>query len=1522
MSRYTKAVAAGNPDKSLKTSRTNHTNFGHIDDPSKTKAINPVYIENTEVYCATVTGRMETKSSPYSPEVVNLAEQLKYQHENDNATQSLSDEFYLQYAQRLLNAQFSSKFGNIVPGLDVAPDPKYAQYSYEEIIAMANNGVNIPKEVLAWAKGQQEADVVDYVVVSGDGENSNDESNGESELNKVRAEAKDYAVKSKKAQEDITTNKSQADDLTDQAVIIANEQKSIFAQNSIDKTEEMAKEWKELDKKKKDEGKLSAAETAKYKKLSKQLDKSGEIIKNLEANSEMLDGFLESIDALNEETNEGITTAQKAINAASNLSQIDQPLNPLTKIHAYKIADNSSGMLEDILSNIDDTQLALVTEKIGHDLENIGNETIDDISSDDTLEVVTFANDFVNKSNRIHSLLGIDTEDDEQEENKEDDEFKGSNTLAKGMNDLFAGAEDSMSNPFGFLFGFMAQPQVALLAAATTLVSTAYTLTEATVLSTERILLGKNLKKAKEEDKKLEEEADKAISTYSTNSEKIASNSEKITEIEEKNNEELQQDDETEAYLVEDPENVDQLPDQSKAKEGEEKPSNPEAEALKSENEAIEGENKTLQEKVQKPLDKSAKLLVQNKKSMSKVDSISQVLDADTRELLKLSENTMKTGLNNAAAGVTNTLIASALMAKGMAMLSHFNPYGAYLCSVATAWLVIAQAQLAAYPVAVGGAVTGFAGAATSKIEYEIADALAGEAKAETKESNQLIVETSKKMGGLQVETGEDLNGDDQTTINQEGENNPSVLVNPTEETNPTEVTDPTPEFNPTEDIKLPKENDNKELIINTETEPSVKTAARKVKSNESKELKEIAQDSNMSAKTLTTPAVSNEAQIVSDGFKNEENDKKNSQFSVATKEPVATEESDITEETNNVPSDSRSIVNQRRSRSNNSVVNDPENNQNPVPSASSSQVEDDEEVLAVSESQDDITNEDSVNEETSNDVIVTSGRARSNNAVAATEKEEDSEPSNVQVSNIPQQEVQEHVVKNVAMGMQPQVAYNSFVKSYASESFTNTKSTEGTSETKRSNGAKANKNDEAKQQEKEKVQDPQEGLKSDYGNNADFVNLVVANNILNFIGLGPQTYIFQLLKWAAIVGLSVLDLYVKKGVVDKSAELAEADTSNVDADVKQLIAKSNEIKATHDKNVKASKALAIDFKTLDADTINYQFAMMQDQAQLVQAGRMSQEDVVTDIEDPNAGTKQTIRTRVAGIADKDSKLLSTINEPTSKAQKSMKVGRQSVLGFEGLNEKLTERNENNDSVGDAIITEAAVAAGLITALVATLLACGPWCWGLVGAWAVALAETAGVAATGVAAKLVSDKVEGNIENNTQQRNDQFKRLLQDDKQMLDVRKVIAKASLDRKDYLPVEKQQAPEAPEMSEAPAKKEEDSEGENKDNSLELSKENEMKVGFSKTSLNAEIDPNKPADLKNANENVVAFVRNVNAVQEQSRAAASSTTDASVKSDTTDKSDVKLARFNKSGAIDSKKRAQKVNAASSTDNRRKRR
>ena len=196
MSKYTKAVAAGNTDKSLKTSLSNHTNFAHIDDPSKTMPIDPDCIERVTVYDSTASGRLLTKSTSYNSKVVALAEQLKYQHENGNATQSLPDEFYLQYAQRLLSIQYSSKYGNVIPGIDVAPDPKYAQYSYEEIIAMANNGVNIPKEVLAWAKGQQEADVVDYIVVSDNDESSNDETNGESELNKVRSEVKAYAIKS------------------------------------------------------------------------------------------------------------------------------------------------------------------------------------------------------------------------------------------------------------------------------------------------------------------------------------------------------------------------------------------------------------------------------------------------------------------------------------------------------------------------------------------------------------------------------------------------------------------------------------------------------------------------------------------------------------------------------------------------------------------------------------------------------------------------------------------------------------------------------------------------------------------------------------------------------------------------------------------------------------------------------------------------------------------------------------------------------------------------------------------------------------------------------------------------------------------------------------------------------------------------------------------------------------------------------------------------------------------------------
>ena len=414
MSKYTKTVAAASDadkpyvSKLLKTSPykgSSHTNFAHLDDPSKSMSID------------------SSVSAGYSSQVIAFAGQLKYQHEHENSVPKLSDEFYLTYAQNFLNTKYNSKYESVCGGIDNVPDPAYAQYSYEEIISMANNGVNIPKNVLAWAKAQQEADITDYIIVP---ENSDDFSNTsyeESNINMIRSEVKDYAVKSRKAQEDIEISKEKNNVLINNASDISKQQSEKYKNNSIDKTEEMVKEWKILSNKIKETGTLSQSENAKFKELSKKLQKNSQIIQELKKESAELDDFLVSIENLNNKTQKGISTANKAKTAAFNLLNTNDIFNPLMRVHAYKTAFINSSMIADALLNIDDAQLAVVTEKIAQDLENLSNETSAEIKNENTQQIVEFADEYIEKAKNIGQTLDIDViNEQDKNDNVEDEE--------------------------------------------------------------------------------------------------------------------------------------------------------------------------------------------------------------------------------------------------------------------------------------------------------------------------------------------------------------------------------------------------------------------------------------------------------------------------------------------------------------------------------------------------------------------------------------------------------------------------------------------------------------------------------------------------------------------------------------------------------------------------------------------------------------------------------------------------------------------------------------------------------------------------------------------------------------------------------------------------------------------------------------------------------------------------------------------------------------------------------------------
>ena len=1194
MSKYTKTVAAtpeaerANISKSLKTSINKHTGFGNIKDHSKSLPIDT------------------NEAAGYSPEVVALAGQLKYQGEQDftpsgGQNQKFSDAFYLQYAQRQINMSFNGHYDKVLGGLDVAPDPKYAQYSYEEIIAMANNGVNIPKAVLGWAKGQQEADVTDYVIVSD--------------------------VKSKKAQEDIIKKSEKTNEYAGKASDISKKQKNILNQSSIDKTEKMVNEWKELDKKKK-EGTITSSEYAEYTKLSKKLDKNSDIIKQMQNDAVQLDDFLDSIDDLQNKTTEGRNIAGSTINAAANLSNLDDGLNIFHRAHAYKMASTTSSSLADRLSGINDIQLSLVAEKIGHDLENISNEANVIINSDTTKEIISFADEYTHTAEHIENVLDIEsfsTDKTEVKDTDEQNENKDEVSKNKNQNETTSTKTDN-------------QTQTNILA-------------EITSDQKDITLNNKNSSES--------ESTEMKNGTDITNTQNISDENKNTKESAE--NEIINN---TEIETEENKENTD------------------------SPKSVIQEEEKTNN-------------VVNNDTNTISEDNIDNTINNDTNSI---SEESTDAVVNSN----TNTIS-----------------------------------------------------------ENNIDDAI----------NNNVTVLT------------EDDNNTNNTILNNNQTNNT-----------------------------------NSDSNLNEEDTTNVDTA--KINS--------------------AIPGVNTEL------------------------EPQNIAEPDA-------------------------------NTQDIIP-----------------ENENFVSNQNSEQEINENETIINSD----------TDDNETSETTNRQ-TDTNTEDLKEYVVQNIVQGRQPEdliSSYNGTHKFEVTETKKTSKSDNSTSNTEKTN--KTEKNNQ-----KEEIVDHQASLKDEYGNNFDFVKLVVANNIVSLIGLGPASFTFAILKWAAIVGLSILDLYSKKGIVDESGELADKDAKSAEDASKALTTKANQIKAEHDKNFAQSKIYTQQLKELQNAAIDYQFAMYQNQIKLVQSGKMKEEDIV-EYEDPTAGAKSVIRKQVSLMAQKDEKLLSSIEEPKSKVLKTMKESNLSSKGFNDLNTKLTERNDNNDAVGDVIIAETIVAQGIITALIAILMAGGPWCWPLAALWAKTLIQNAAVAATGVAAKLVSDNVEHKIDDNNKQLQDQSKSRIEQQKNMSKAEKNIAKAKLDKMDNLPAEKEahiiSDEEKQNSGENTLNQDQNNNQENINNNsfnntayIPQPSTKDISTGFNQSSLNAELNGNNPNDVAMANEYAKVYAKQVNQSDEKSRSAAAiANTDASTKFDTTDKSDVKLARFNKDGAIDSKRRSQKVNAASSAQNGRKRR
>ncbi len=350
----------------------------------------------------------ENLTKKYSPDVVEKAAQLKAKYGN-----KYSDMFYLDYAQRASYIYLIKRETELFKSqADIAPltDPEWAEYSYEEIIQMENNGYVIPKDVLLWAHAQQEADITSYQIISTaaetDDNTATDQITDDSDINNLQKKVREAVVKVEKAK---IENQQKVDEFNNdiQKAISVKNEKENTCKNSINQIKSFTKEWKELDRKSKN-GTLTAFEQKRYIELGGILNgNNNSFVKDIQYDVLQLNDFLDSISLYDDFNDDNLELAQDAIKAGDDLATLDRKYPESMSQHALanlKVA--STGGLSDMLLGTNSSEIPKMALTLGAELEVSTNDFIKTIQGQESNEIADFAQEYTQSADDIE---GADT---------------------------------------------------------------------------------------------------------------------------------------------------------------------------------------------------------------------------------------------------------------------------------------------------------------------------------------------------------------------------------------------------------------------------------------------------------------------------------------------------------------------------------------------------------------------------------------------------------------------------------------------------------------------------------------------------------------------------------------------------------------------------------------------------------------------------------------------------------------------------------------------------------------------------------------------------------------------------------------------------------------------------------------------------------------------------------------------------------------------------------------------------------
>ena len=356
------------------------------------------------------------------------AKELKAKHQD-----KYSDEYYLEMARKLQIRDMYGAFREIGQKSCLKceiKDPQWAEYTYEEIIQMENDGYKVPKEILEWAHAQQQADEVNYVILTEEADfdtTTVPDVSDPKDLNELKARSMQDIAKVEKAETETEKVVNEYNAKSESAKKLqSNKEKSY--KDSMDKIVNLTNEWKTLNDKQKNGTKLSNEEQKRFEELGKLLNGSnGKLTKELQIDNLELKNYLNSLNTLSDKIQYDTEIANQTIKNALELSgymeSIDSNL-PFAKAKLH----SDKGSTTDTLNGIRDEEISSVAMDKGKDLEQISYNIQQDLFEDGSAKLANFATEYTNIASQTENYtktamgdaFNKPVEDSENKNNQED----------------------------------------------------------------------------------------------------------------------------------------------------------------------------------------------------------------------------------------------------------------------------------------------------------------------------------------------------------------------------------------------------------------------------------------------------------------------------------------------------------------------------------------------------------------------------------------------------------------------------------------------------------------------------------------------------------------------------------------------------------------------------------------------------------------------------------------------------------------------------------------------------------------------------------------------------------------------------------------------------------------------------------------------------------------------------------------------------------------------------------------------